>query len=119
MISGHVGEGCTAVGATSVSSSFGLPHQPSLSSSKSSSLPQPLLPSWSARSSPPEPLGLSGPPFERSGPCPSSSGSDSDLPWFPELPFSTERSLPDGCRLSPSSGTLFGVLPSFVSLSSL
>ena len=55
---GQVGVG-SVVGAT-VSSSFGLPHQPLLSSSKSSSLPQPLLPSWSARSSPPAPFGLSG-----------------------------------------------------------
>jgi hypothetical protein len=37
------------------------PHSPSLSSSKSSSLPQPLLPSWSSLSTPPDPPGLSVP----------------------------------------------------------
>src|SRR5688572_18533912 len=38
-----------------------LPHHPLLSSSKSSSFPHPLLPSWSARSLPPGPLALSSP----------------------------------------------------------
>src|SRR5688500_3570440 len=107
-------------GETAGGAGLGLrPHQPSLSSSKSSSLPQPLLPSWSALSTPPEPLGLSGPPLLRSGPRPSSSGSDSELPWLPEPPFSTDLSLPEGWALSPSSGTLFGVPPSFVSSSSV
>ena len=33
------------------------------------------------------------------------------VPWFLELPCSSERSLPLGCLLSPSSATLFGAIP--------
>src|SRR5918992_2598385 len=58
-------------------------------------------------SAPPGPFGLSVPPLSRSGPFPFWSGVDSDLPWLPELPFSTERSLPEGCALSPESEMLF------------